>query len=41
MPRSGLGSASGSSLVAALAVGCPVCNKLVVAALGVSGALNI
>lgn len=25
----------------ALAVGCPVCNKLVVAALGVSGALNL
>ncbi|WP_245909097.1 hypothetical protein [Mycobacterium neglectum] len=24
-----------------LAVGCPVCNKLVVAALGVSGALNV
>ena len=30
----------GSTLLSALAVGCPVCNKLVVAALGISGALG-
>ncbi|SKK92235.1 Uncharacterised protein [Mycobacteroides abscessus subsp. massiliense] len=30
-----------ANLGSALAVGCPVCNKLVVAALGVSGALNV
>lgn len=35
--RSGIAATVGS----ALAVGCPVCNKLVVAALGVSGALNL
>lgn len=28
-------------LLSTFAVGCPVCNKLVVAALGVSGALNV
>ena len=28
-------------MLAAFAVGCPVCNKLVVAALGMSGALTI
>jgi hypothetical protein len=28
-------------LLSAFAVGCPICNKLAVAALGVSGALNI
>ena len=28
-------------LLSTLAVGCPICNKVVVAALGVSGALNI
>ena len=39
--RNGVGSASGGGLLAAFAVGCPVCNKLVVAALGVSGALTI
>jgi hypothetical protein len=39
--RSGLGSASGGGLLAAFAVGCPICNKLVVATLGVSGALTI
>ena len=31
---------AGSSVAGALAVGCPVCNKLVVAALGTSGALT-
>ena len=34
------GSAAGSSVAGALAVGCPVCNKLVVAVLGTSGALT-
>ena len=40
IPRSGAGAASGGGLVAAFAVGCPVCNKLVVALIGVSGALT-
>lgn len=40
-PRSGAGAASGGGLLAAFAVGCPVCNKLVVAALGVSGTMTI
>ena len=40
-PRNGAGAASGGGLLAAFAVGCPVCNKLVVAALGVSGAMSI
>ena len=40
-PRSGAGAASGGGLLAAFAVGCPVCNKLVVAALGASGAMTI
>lgn len=40
--RSGTGSGVfGSSLLSALAVGCPICNKIVVALLGVSGALGI
>lgn len=39
--RSGLGSASGGGLLAAFAVGCPICNKLVVATLGISGALTV
>jgi hypothetical protein len=33
--------AAGGGLLSALAIGCPVCNKLVVAALGFSGALTI
>ena len=40
-PRNGVAAASGGGLLAAFAVGCPVCNKVVVAALGVSGALTI
>lgn len=40
-PRSGAGVASGGGLLAAFAVGCPICNKLVVGLLGVSGALTI
>lgn len=38
--RSGAGAASGGGLLATLAVGCPVCNKLVVAVLGASGAMT-
>lgn len=30
----------GATLLSTLAVGCPICNKLVVAAIGVSGALS-
>jgi hypothetical protein len=33
--------ATGASLLGSLAVGCPVCNKLVIALLGLSGALAI
>ena len=40
-PQNGVAAASGGGLLAAFAVGCPVCNKIVVAALGVSGALSI
>ena len=39
-PRSGASTASGVGVLAAFAVGCPVCNKLVVAALGASGAMT-
>jgi len=36
------GQTSGlASLASLLAVGCPICNKIVVAAVGVSGALNL
>ena len=37
----GAAAASGGGLLTAFAVGCPVCNKLVVATLGVSGAMTI
>lgn len=40
-PRNGLAPASGGGLLAAFAVGCPICNKLIVSTLGVSGALSI
>ena len=40
-PRNGTAAASGGGLLAAFAVGCPICNKLVVASLGVSGAMTI
>ena len=40
-PRNGAAAASGGGLVAAFAVGCPVCNKLVVAVLGTSGAMTV
>ena len=39
-PRNGTAAASGGGLLAAFAVGCPICNKLVVSVLGVSGALT-
>ena len=38
--RERAGLAFGGGLIAFFAVGCPVCNKLVVAALGVGGALS-
>jgi hypothetical protein len=42
VPGPGLGTnVAGGGLLSAFAVGCPICNKLVVAVLGVSGALNI
>jgi hypothetical protein len=37
--RRGSGGVFGGGVLSFLAVGCPICNKLVVAALGVSGAL--
>jgi len=40
-PRNGAAAASGGGLVTAFAVGCPVCNTLVVAALGTSGAMTV
>lgn len=36
----GVGKTAGGGLLSALAIGCPVCNKLVVLALGFSGALT-
>lgn len=33
--------ASGGSLLSLLAVGCPICNKLVVLAVGATGAMNL
>jgi len=38
--RKRAGRVLGSGLLTVFAVGCPICNKLVVAALGVSGALS-
>jgi len=37
----GRGRAALGGVAAFLAIGCPICNKVVVAALGVSGALNV
>lgn len=37
----GLGGAASGGLLSALAVGCPVCNKVIVMLLGVSGALQV
>ena len=36
----GGGAGTGGGLLSALAVGCPVCNKLIVAVLGVTGAVQ-
>jgi hypothetical protein len=38
---SGLTTTAGSGLLSALAIGCPVCNKVVVLLLGFSGALTL
>lgn len=40
-PGSGAGRATLGGVAAYLAIGCPICNKVVVATLGVSGALNV
>ncbi len=37
----GGGRASVAGIAAYLAIGCPICNKVIVAVLGVSGALNV
>jgi hypothetical protein len=37
----GLTGTAGGGLLSALAIGCPVCNKLVVVLLGVSGAMSV
>ena len=39
-PRPGGTRLLGSTVLSGLAIGCPVCNKVIVAALGVSGALG-
>jgi hypothetical protein len=40
-PRAdGAGKTVGGGVISAFAIGCPICNKLVVALVGVSGALN-
>lgn len=38
--RRGGGGGLGAGLLATLAIGCPICNKLVIALLGVSGAIS-
>ncbi|MGY4708832.1 hypothetical protein ACXDF8_04585 [Mycolicibacterium sp. CBM1] len=40
-PRRATGAAGGGLMLATFAVGCPVCNKLVLAAVGTSGALGL
>lgn len=37
----GVSTTAGGGLMSALAIGCPVCNKLVVALVGFSGALSV
>jgi hypothetical protein len=37
----GAGRATLGGVAAYLAIGCPICNKIIVAVLGVSGALNV
>ncbi len=41
MREPGAGRATIGGIAAYLAIGCPICNKVVVAALGVSGALSV
>ncbi len=41
VPAEGGGRATVGSVAAYLAIGCPICNKIIVAVLGVSGALNV
>lgn len=40
-PAAGAGSAVGGVTLATFAIGCPVCNKLVIAAIGTTGALGL
>ena len=40
VPSGGGGRALGGGLLATFAIGCPICNKIVVALIGVSGALD-
>ena len=40
VPSGGGGRALGGGVLATLAIGCPICNKIVVALIGVSGALG-
>ena len=40
VPTTESGKTLASSMLSVFAVGCPICNKLVVMAIGVSGALN-
>ncbi len=39
--RGRVGGVAGGGILSTLAIGCPVCNKLVVAAIGTSGALSV
>ena len=41
VPAEGGGRATVGGVAAYLAIGCPICNKIIVAVLGVSGALNV
>ena len=41
VPKSAAGRLTAGGVLSAFAVGCPICNKLVVALLGVTGALNV
>lgn len=41
VPQRGAGTAVGGVTLATFAIGCPVCNKLVLAAVGTTGALGL
>lgn len=41
LPTSGTRRMGAGGILSAFAVGCPICNKLVVALIGLSGALNV